>query len=93
MGLEVSFSSSDFASRRLQNSASNFETWVSQSRKVSNLPFFTPFCQSLMTVRDLWRRGKGLGPGVWFKTILDVSENQFSDRLLLHPCRAVSPPL
>ena len=37
--------------------------------------------------------GEGLGPGVWFKKILDVSENRFSDRLLLHPCRAVSSPL
>ena len=68
MGLEVSLSSSDFASRRLRNSASNFETWVSQSRKVSNLLFFTSYCQSLITARDLWRgEGRGWGQGFGLK--------------------------
>ena len=44
VSLEVSFCC-DFASRSLDFfvvSASNFETWVSQSRKVSNLQFYTP---------------------------------------------------
>ena len=44
MGLEVSFSS-DFVSWSLkffQVLVSNFETGVSQSRKVPNLPFYIP---------------------------------------------------
>ena len=48
-----------------------------------NLPFFTTYCQILVTVGDLWRRGgERLGPGVRFEK--DALVNQFSDWLLLH---------
>jgi len=65
MGLEVSFSSGDFAFRRLRNSASNFETWVSQSRKVSNLLFFQV---ALIKSNDSERfmEGEGRGWGHWY---------------------------
>ena len=65
MGLEVSLSSSDFASRRLRNSASNFETWVSQSRKVSNLLFL--LSKSNNSERFMEGEGRGWGQGFGLK--------------------------
>ena len=44
-----------------------------------NLPFFTPYCQILVTVRDLYGEGEGRG-GRFEK---DAPVNEFSDWLLL----------
>ena len=53
--------------------------WVILRLGDLNLPFFTPYCQILVTVRDLWRRGgERLGPGMRFEKGLRCSRESCS---------------